>query len=164
MRGVRAMAPAAHRELTAKDVMHRRVVTVDPEMTLREAAQVFLDRCVTGAPVVDADGKLVGVVSQTDLIRYGQRAQPAPSETPGYYHESDGEVLVSHMRAEPPATVQVQEIMTPAAFLTEADTPIREVARFMLRRHVHRIIVTRHGRLAGIISSMDLLRALVRMI
>ena len=43
------------------------------------------------------------------------------------------------------------------------NTPIREVARFMLRRHVHRIIVTRQGRLAGIISSMDLLRALTRM-
>lgn len=147
-------------ELTAKDIMQRYVLTVDPQMTVQEVMQLFLDRQITGAPVVNEDDRLVGVISQTDLLRHQRKAAPA-AQAPAYYHESDGEVLVSHLRIEAPTSTRVQEIMTPATFMTEEDTPVREMARFMLRRHVHRIIVTRDGKLAGIVTSMDLLRALL---
>jgi CBS domain-containing protein len=55
----------------------------------------------------------------------------------------------------------VEAIMTPAAFTVEDDTPVDEVARCMLRERVHRLIVTRSGRLAGIVSTMDMLRGLL---
>ena len=58
-------------------------------------------------------------------------------------------------------TLTAKDIMTPAAFMTEEDTPVGEIARFMLKRRVHRIIVTRKGTLAGMITPMDLLRALL---
>ncbi len=151
-------------ELTAKEIMHKHVVTVDPEMTVQEVTQLFLDRQITGAPVVDEDDKLVGVISQTDLLRYQRRATPANTQVPSYYHDSDSEALVILMQRDTSDTDtrRVRDIMTPAAFMTEEDTPIREVARFMLRRHVHRIIVTHKDKLSGIITSMDLLRALLR--
>ncbi len=87
-----------------------------------------------------------------EVLEYGDFPTPAPQA---------GEVLVRHMQLDLPVSTRVQEIMTPVAFLTEEDAPIREVARFMLRRHVHRIIITHNGKLAGIITSMDLLRALL---
>jgi CBS domain-containing protein len=155
------MARVARRELTAKDIMRKNVLTVDPELTVQEVMQLFLDRHITGAPVVDEEDKLVGVISQTDLLRYQRSMAPVAAHTPSYYQESDGEVFVSHMRIEAPASTRVQDLMTPAAFMTEEDTPVGEIARFMLRRHVHRIIVTRKGKLAGIVTSMDLLRALL---
>lgn len=154
------MGRAATKALTAKDVMHKRVVTIAPETSLREAMQMFLEENITGAPVVDDDEKLLGVVSQTDLVRYQRRAGPEAAP-PGYFRESDGELLVGRLQTELPRTAQVQDIMTPAAFTTDESTPIREIARFMLRRRVHRVIVTRQGKLAGIVTSMDLLRALV---
>ena len=153
--------PRVAQGLTAKDIMQKHVVTVDPQMTVQEVLQLFLERQITGAPVVDEDEKLVGVISQTDLLRYQRRAAPANTQVPSYYHESDGEVLVSQLRMDASETTRVQDIMTPAAFMTEADTPVGEIARFMLKRRVHRIIVTHHGKLAGIVTSMDLLRAVL---
>jgi CBS domain-containing protein len=156
------MSRRGPREPTAKDIMRTKVLSVDPDMTVQDVMQFFLDCQITGAPVVDDTGRVVGVVSQSDLLRHQQRVGPAPMQAPAYYRESNGEVLLTHMRVETPLSARVQDIMTPAAFMTEQDTPVGDIARFMLRRRVHRIIVTRKGRLAGIITSMDLLRALVR--
>jgi CBS domain-containing protein len=155
------MSRAVRHGVTAKDIMKRNVLTVDPQMTVQEVMQFFLERQITGAPVVDEEEKLVGVISQTDLLRYQRRAPAVNPQVPSYYHESNGEVLVSHMQMEASKTTRVRDIMTPAAFMTEGDTPVSEIARFMLKRRVHRIIVTRQGKLAGIITSMDLLRALL---
>ena len=156
------MSPRQQRQaLTAKDVMQRNVVSVDPMMTVPEVVQCFLDRQITGAPVVDEEDKLVGVISQTDLLRHQRRGAPAGAQKPSYYQQANGEVLVSHLKIDASATARVRDLMTPVTFMTEEETPLREVPRFMLERHVHRIIVTRQGKLAGIITSMDLLRALL---
>ncbi len=155
------MSPLTPRRLTAKDIMHGNVLTVDPEMSVQDVMQLFIDRQITGAPVVEAGGKIVGVVSQTDLMRYQQRGGDA-GRVPSYYLQANGEVMVSHLQREPAPQGRVQDIMTPAAFMTEETTAVQEVARFMLHRHVHRILVTRKGSLVGIITSMDLLRALLR--
>lgn len=151
------------KQRVARDIMHRKVVTVAPDTSLRDVIQLFLQKQITGAPVVDDGGKILGVVSQTDLLRYEQRATlPPSSETPSFYQASNGDVLVTQLqKLEAPPEAQVQDIMTPAAFMTEESTPISAIARFMLRRHVHRILVTRKGKLAGILTSMDLLRTLL---
>jgi CBS-domain-containing membrane protein len=149
------------RGLTAKDIMQRRVVTADPEMTAQAAMELFLDRQITGAPVVDEIGTLVGVVSQSDLLRHQRQGAPAIPQAPSYYYETDGQALVSRWRAEAPKGATVQELMTPAAFMTDEHTPLDKIARFMLKHRVHRVIITRQGKLAGIVTSMDLLRALL---
>jgi CBS domain-containing protein len=148
------------RGLRAKDIMQRRVVTVDPEMSAQAVLQLFLDRQITGAPVIDEVGKIVGVVSQSDLLQYQRQGAPAGPHAPSYYYETDGEALVRRLQAEVPSGATVQELMTPAAFTTGETTPLETVARFMLKHRVHRIIITRQGKLAGIVTSMDLLRAL----
>lgn len=157
------MKRPAGRGLTARDIMHRQLVTLDPELTIPEVRRIFLDRQVTGAPVVDEEGRILGVVSQTDLIRYQQRARPEGVEPAGFYQQTNGAVLLGpHDGDDLPRTARVEDIMTPAAFMTRPDAPVPAVARFMLRRHVHRLIVADQGRLLGIVTSMDLLRALLR--
>ncbi|MBI4597731.1 MAG: CBS domain-containing protein [Candidatus Omnitrophica bacterium] len=149
------------KRLIAKDVMHKPVMTVTPTMIIEEVLRLFVERQITGAPVVDDNDNVIGVISQTDLIRYQRRAPSASAQSPSYYHESDGEVLVSHMELETPEGVIVRDVMTPAAFMIEDATPIDDVARCMLQQRIHRILVTRRGKLVGIITSMDLLHALL---
>jgi CBS domain-containing protein len=157
------MATHADHHLTARDVMRRQVVTVDPEMTVADLMQRFLESRITGAPVVGDDGKVLGVISQTDLLRYHRRAGPpvAPAVS-SYFESANGDGFVERLQTGAPRTTRVRELMTPVTFMIEDTTPVREAARLMVRRHVHRLIVTRRGKLAGIITSMDVMRALIR--
>lgn len=144
--------------MQVKDIMRKRVVTLQPWMTTHEAAQVFVDKDITGAPVVDADGKLVGVLSQTDLIRRQREASP-DEEVPSFYREGGETARGFHV--ERPDQTRVEELMTPAVLSAEETTPVDQVAQVMLQRHIHRIMITRRGRLCGIVTSMDMLRALL---
>ena len=121
--------------MLAKDIMRKRVVTVTPRMTLEETAKLLKKRGISGAPVVGAQGKVVGVISQTDLV---------------------------WIENEPMR--RVEQAMTPWGVSFEEDTPIQELARQMLAKRIHRVIITREGELCGIITSMDMLRALLALI
>jgi CBS domain-containing protein len=143
--------------------MRRHVLTVDPQMTVADVLQLFLEQQITGAPVVNEDEKLIGVISQSDLLRYQRRAPPPASAVPSYYLESNGTLLVDHVRSEARDTTRVRDLMTPAVFMTKDTAPVQALARFMLRKHVHRVLVTCRGKLAGIVTTMDLLRALLRL-
>jgi len=155
----------AARTLCAKNVMRRRVISVSPELTLREVAKRFIDRRITGAPVVSKDGRLLGVISQTDLVRHQRDGSPRQAGTPGHYALADEDlVLRPGFHVELPDDTRVREVMTPATATTAETTPIDAIARFMLKRRIHRVIVTRGEKLAGIVTSMDLLRALLRQV
>jgi len=146
--------------LTAGDIMRKRLVTVSPFLTLRQLSRLFITRRISGAPVVDRAGKLIGVVSQTDLVRHERTARP-PAHVPEYYLDMRDGVYLKETHLDASDYTRVREVMTPVVFMTEETTPIRAVARFMLRKRVHRIIVTRRGIPRGIMTSMDLLRALL---
>jgi CBS domain-containing protein len=114
-----------------KEIMRRRVFSVSPGMTLREAARLFEERGISGAPVVSSAGDVLGVLSRTDFagIECGENRR-------------------------------VEQAMTPYAVSFEEDTPVREVARQMLAKRIHRVIVTKNGAIIGIATSLDLLKAL----
>lgn len=149
--------------MLAKDIMRRHVITVTREMTLRELTKLFIERKITGAPVVDAEGRLVGVISQTDIVRRDREIPPGV-EIPDYYQEAERAVYRSGYQIEDPDFTRVADVMTPAVLSAEEGTPVEELAKLMLRKHVHRIVVTRGGQLKGIVTSMDMLRALVEMV
>lgn len=146
--------------MIAKDIMHKRVVTVSPRMTLREAVQVFTDKDITGAPVVSEAGEVVGVVSQTDIVRNDRTS--APAEVP-YYHSEPEDMRSRGFHVEMPDYTRVEQVMTPWAISFEEDTPVKVLARQMLKKHIHRVVITREGRLSGIVTSMDMVRALLTM-
>lgn len=146
--------------MLAKDIMRTDVVTVAPYLTLKELAAVFDDHRISGAPVVDGDGKILGVVSQTDLVRAGRES--GPRELPFHRGEAEESASSRGFHFEDPDACRVEQIMTPGALCFEEDAPLARVARLMLQRHVHRVLITRRGKLTGLVSTMDILRAFLR--
>lgn len=146
--------------MKAKDIMRRKVVTVSGEMTLRELAKLFVEKRISGAPVVDGRQKLIGVVSQTDLVRY-ERETGVARAVPAYYRDHEEWVLARGLQLEDPDFSRVEDIMTPAVLTADEMTPVTELAKTMLRRRIHRLVITRDGRLKGIVTTTDMLRALL---
>jgi CBS domain-containing protein len=157
------MPSSRPQELMVGRVMQRAVLVLSPEMAIRDALDRLVEWRVTGAPVVDEADHVVGVLSQWDLLRYEQHAPPPRPAVPSYYQQLNGEVLVSRMEVPEDSTQRVRDVMTPAVFMTDEATPVRAAGRFMLRKRVHRVLVTRRGKLVGIVTTMDLLRALLRL-
>ena len=146
--------------MKVKDVMHRRPITVEARTSLRELARLLIDNHISGAPVVDREGKLLGVVSQTDLVRRDREMKPS-AEIPSFYHNGEKEAYTSGFQIEDPDFTRVADVMTPAVLSADEDAPVEEVARLMLGKHIHRVVVTKGGRLSGIVTSMDMLKALL---
>lgn len=139
------------RPITAGDLMNPQVLTVQDDMSVRDLAAFLVDNEISGAPVEDAEGRLVGVVSMTDIAALAS-GDPAPSfEEPVLEEEVDGE------DADP----RVSDIMTPAVHSVREDATVSEVATTMLKGHLHRLVVTREDQAVGIISTSDLLGLLV---
>ncbi|MBI3553396.1 MAG: CBS domain-containing protein [Elusimicrobia bacterium] len=146
--------------MKVKDIMRKNPITVTADMTVRELARVFIDNRISGAPVVDGDEALLGVVSQTDLVRRDREMMPS-ADIPSFYHNGEKETYGKGFQIEDPDFTRVQDVMTPAVLSADENAPVEEVARLMLSKHVHRIVVTRDGKLTGIVTSMDMLRALL---
>lgn len=145
----------------ARDVMTADVVTVREDTTLNELAELLAREDISGAPVVDVDDRLVGVISTRDLLAAVTEDRAAgPAERPDYFRRGwedsyDQEDLVGvEIRDQGP---MVRDVMNPANFTVAEETPISEVARLMLQAHVHRVLVLRGDALVGIVSTSDLL-------
>ena len=150
-------------DLTAANLMSREVITVPQEMSLPAAARALAEAQIGGAPVVDHEGRCIGVVSVADLARRAQlekrAAQKAPP-IPGCVC-SDWEV-VEHDWETLPAD-SVSWYMTADPVLVSPETRIGELARMMVDAHIHRLIVAGTDRRpTGIVSSTDVLAVLAR--
>ena len=148
----------------ASDIMSKDVICVLKNADLRDLGKLFLAKGITGAPVIDRNGDLCGVISQTDLLYY-QLTRDDELVMPSDFYQSarvDGRPLAKGFQIEDVNTATVEEVMTPVVHAVSASTPIETVARLMTRRHIHRVIV-RHGKkVAGIISALDVLRVIGR--
>jgi CBS domain-containing protein len=152
------------KEPRARDVMTTEVVKVPADLTVAELADVFMENEISGAPVVDEDGALVGVVSVFDLARQssGEAGVVTEQGNPEFYVRGwEEQYTVEEFRKlrVQEGHLTVRDVMTPAAFTVEEDDPISDVARTLVDGHIHRVLVTRGHEVVGIISSLDLLRA-----
>jgi CBS domain-containing protein len=143
--------------MLAKDIMRKKIITVGSWLTLPELAKVLEEHAITGAPVVDESGVVLGVVSQTDLVRSRREASDG---VPLYHRELDAPLSTLGLHFEEVDQSRVEQIMTPGAISFDGETPVEKIAGAMLERHIHRVLITRSGRLVGIVTTMDLLRAL----
>jgi CBS domain-containing protein len=153
-------------ELIVADVMNTQVLAVRPEMSVHEVATFLTENQITGAPVLDQHGHLVGVVSETDIAEYERERADL------VYDHSDPEFdlrgwedkanpdEIRGLHVEGGDDLTVRDIMTPAAYTIPHDTPVSRVAQTMIAGRIHRLLVTRQGRLAGIVTSLDLLKLL----
>lgn len=149
-------------ELLAEDLMTRNVLCVFAGLDLRDLAKLLLDRGISGAPVTSEDGKLLGVVSQTDLLRYNVSRDSELVMESDFYATArmEGSYLPRGFQIVDTGTAKVADIMTPVIYSVKESTPIEDVARMMWEKRVHRIIVERDGRVVGLISALDLITAL----
>lgn len=147
--------------ILAGDVMERKVVAVEPALPAAELERLLDRERISGAPVV-ADGRLVGVVSRTDLIRAQTDAADRADAMLDYYRDVGGSSpdRSEHARltGERTGSLCVRDLMTKELVTVTADHPIAEVARALAAREIHRVLVADDRRLLGVISSLDIVR------
>jgi CBS domain-containing protein len=148
--------------IVAADIMSKNVICVLKDADLRDLGKLFLARGITGAPVIDRKGDLCGVISQTDLLHYQLTRDDELVMPVGFYENAkvDGRSLQRGYQIEDVNTATVEEVMTPVVHTVSTKTPIATVARLMTRRHIHRVIVRSGRKVAGIISTLDVLRVI----
>ncbi|GAA2784424.1 CBS domain-containing protein [Kitasatospora paracochleata] len=135
---------------TVGEMMTREVVKVTPETGFREIVALLREYDITAVPVVDADGRPLGVVSEADLLRT-QAAQEDPA------------TLLPPPQAPDVGPATARELMTSPALCTAPDASVVAAARLMARRGVKRLpVVDEEGRLVGMVSRSDLLRVFLR--
>ena len=144
-----------------KDLMNPDIMTVADEMTTEELARYLIEREISGAPVVDSQGHLIGVVSMTDIGRNMAEPSDLTSSRDSSFYRDDAvdltlEDLGQHFEEE--RAVTVRDVMTPVIHQVPVTASVAEVARIMVERHIHRLVVTQGKDPVGIITSMDLLK------
>ena len=136
--------------------MNPDVVCARPEMTVADVSKLLALRKVSGAPVVDDHGHILGVVSQSDLVRHSSERVSAAASGRFYSSEPDyqplGDVPVDL------SDTPIEEIMSRRVVTVSRETGVAVAANIMRERAIHRLIVTDRSRVVGVISSHDLLR------
>lgn len=145
----------------AREIMSREVITVDPEMPVEQLAALLWEKRISGAPVVDAGGKLVGVVTESDLIDQAKKLHIPTAVT-------ILEAVIFLERAKKVeqelskmAGSRVKDICTPDPVAVTPDTPLDEIATIMAEKHRHTLPVLEDGRLVGVIGKTDIIRTLM---
>ncbi|WP_141437108.1 CBS domain-containing protein [Blastococcus aggregatus] len=136
--------------MQARDVMSREVVTVGPDTSAKYAAEIMADRGFAAIPVVDGDDQLVGIVAEADVL--AERLPPDP-RLHVRRDRSDHDV---------PPPLLVRGVMTVGVRTVDATADVSDIARLFVDDRLRSVPVLEHGRLAGIVSRRDVLRALVR--
>jgi predicted transcriptional regulator len=146
---------------TVADVMSRDVITVQPETPLEEAIQILAEKRISGLPVIDSAGKVVGVISESDLMWRESGVTPPPYimlldsviylQNPASYNQELHKALGQ----------TVGEVMTKHPITISPDKPLRDAARLMHDRGINRLVVVEPaGKLAGILTRGDIVRAM----
>ncbi len=119
--------------MIARDIMTRKIYTISPEASVQEVAQLLSRERISGAPVVDKDGKLLGIVTQANII---------------WNVDRDG--------------LRVADIMNPEIIAVDEKTPVGEIAMLMSKHNIKRVPVMCNGKMVGIISRADLVQAVAQ--
>lgn len=144
--------------MIAKDVMTTQVVTVSPNTLVSEIAELLLENCISAVPVVDEKNRVIGIVSEGDLMRRPEsdtemrnrswwlRIYASSPELAGEYSKSHGQ--------------RASNVMTKNVTVVDENMPVAEIAQILEEKHIKRVPVVRNGELVGIVSRANLLRGL----
>jgi CBS domain-containing protein len=145
-------------EARARDVMTSPVVTIGPDDTARAAAEAMIRLRISGLPVVDAQGRPLGVVSESDFCFGDAEACKRQRETWLNIISGGQELAGDYLDALARDAESVRQIMAKPALCVDEDAPIAEVADLMSGHRVKRILVLREGAVVGVVTRADLLR------
>jgi CBS domain-containing protein len=155
------------RQTTAADVMTREVLSVHEDLAVRELVDYLMENSISGVPVLDAEDRLVGVVTVTDIAEKGRQEADVAFEGSDprlSLRALDEQLDFEEMRSLHLETDDriVSDIMTRTVFTVPSDMPVPEIARELVAGRIHRIFVTNlEGRLVGVVSALDLIGLLV---
>ncbi|MCK4389321.1 MAG: CBS domain-containing protein [Desulfobacterales bacterium] len=147
--------------LKVKDIMTTDPISVSPEIEIAHAAKLLLEKHINGAPVVDATGKLVGILCQSDLI-----AQQKRLSIPSFFTLLDGIIPLTSMKhlekeVEKITATTVAHVMTLNPVTVRPETSIEEVATLMVDKKLYTFPVVDEGELVGIVGKEDILRTVM---
>ncbi len=155
--------------LLANEVMTTPVVSVRADTSLKKTAELLDENSFSGLPVVDDEERLIGIVSETDILRYTQQIIGQPLRDPHRVFTNSREVLhidITHRGVEVielVATTSVETLMTLDVISVSEDDPLYEVVRLMQEHSINRIpVVNDSEKLVGIITRADLIRAMLK--
>ncbi len=148
--------------LTAKEIMTREVITVSPDMEVGNLAALLWEKRISGAPVVDEEGELLGVVTESDLIDQTKKVHIPTVVT----------ILDSVFFLENPDKMDkeikkmtgsvVKDICADELVTIDEDTPLDEIATIMAEKNLHTLPVVHGGKLVGVVGKSDIIRTLSR--
>ncbi len=145
--------------LKAKDIMTKDVITVKPESTVKELARLLMDNKISGVPVVDEEKKIVGIVTENDLISKNKRLH-----IPTIMRLFDAFILLGSGRMEAElkkmAATIVDEICTRKVLTIQEDLSLEDIATIMAEKHIHLLPVMRDDVVVGIVGKEDMVRAM----
>ena len=148
------------RHVIAREIMSSPVVSVGPDTPVRALVDLMLRSRISGLPVVDADQRVVGIVTESDLLEKEDRPAPEPPLISWHGRSLRLERLLGRYRKATGTTAR--EIMTQNIVTAGEETEARELAHLMLRHEINRILILRDGRLAGIVTRADVLKVFLR--
>ena len=146
--------------MKTKDIMTKEVVTVKPEMTIEELARLFTKHDISGAPVVDEAGGLIGIVTENDLIKMEQRLH-----IPTIITIFDAVIYLGSSKKfeddlKRMAATKVSEIYKRHVVTITENATIEEVATIMCEKDIHHLPVVKKGKLMGIVGKKNIVRAI----
>jgi CBS domain-containing protein len=145
--------------LKAKDIMTKEVITVKPETTIEELARLLMKRQISGAPVVDDNGKIVGIVTENDLISKNSRLHiPTILRLFDAYIPLGTSKMESDIRKMAASTVG--DICTKEIITVDEEASVEYIATIMTEKRIHILPVVREGKLVGIIGKKDLIKGI----
>ncbi|KEQ19577.1 CBS domain-containing protein [Endozoicomonas numazuensis] len=151
--------------VTAEQIMTPGVMTIPCDWSVERLARFLTDKSISGAPVVDQSGRLMGVVTLSDIVRHAGSGTADINRRDDHFYQtmtdtnlSDEDLSAFHEAID--QAVLVDDIMTPMVFEVSPKTPLLNVAEAMVRGRIHRVLVTEHHQLKGIISALDLLKVM----
>ena len=147
---------------TAKDIMTKEVITVTADVTIEGLARIFTRHDISGAAVIDAEGKLIGIVTENDLIKMEQKLH-----IPTVINIFDAVIyLGSSKRFEEDikrmAATKVEDIYRKDIVTITESSTIEEIATIMSEKDIHHLPVVKKGKLVGIVGKKDIVRAIAK--
>ncbi|HLB25399.1 MAG TPA: CBS domain-containing protein [Nitrospirota bacterium] len=148
--------------LKARDIMTKDVISVHPQTTVEELARILMDKHISGAPVVDDTGTLIGIVTEHDLIAKEKRLH-IPTVVrilDAFIYLESSKKFEQDMRKM--VATKVGDICTTEVVTVDEDATITEIATIMSEKEVHLIPVMGGGRMVGVVGKEDIVRAMTQ--
>jgi len=149
-------------ELLARDVMVKKVITINKNASVAELSELLIKNKISGLPVVDDSGKLVGIATEGDLI-----VRDADLHFPRYFKLLDSIIYLESLNKfkrnlRKYLGTKVEDVMTSKVKIVKEDTPVNVVANIMIRNNVNRVpVLDNDGDLVGIITRADIVKSMV---